>query len=100
MKVEFCKSIEVESEVDITAGDIAAALEELFVEAGRSMEFSATDTSRRFGVRQFVVAALNSISAVSDEMIASLMPPQRELIAVELRKLAERFNTRLGEAGE
>jgi hypothetical protein len=96
MKIEFCKSIEVESEVDITAKDIAIALEELFAEAGRTVEFSATDTRRRFGVRQFVLGALRSLSAVSDEMIAALMPMQREMTAFELRKLADRFQVREG----
>lgn len=100
MKVEFSKSIDVEGEVDITAEEIAAAVEELFAEAGRRMEFEQTQRGRAFGVLQFINAAHSCLKAITPEMIADIKPGGRIAIADALRTLAERFHPRLGEAGE
>jgi hypothetical protein len=99
MKVQFSQSIDVESEIDITAQDVAKAVQELFAEAGYAIEFDATEGGRRFSVRQFLNASLACLTAVSDEMIAALTPQQRDRMAAELRALGERFHPRR-EAGE
>ncbi len=94
MRVEFCKSIEVEAEVQISVDEITQALAE---ECGEALATSAskheTDRSKVFTATRFISDVLQCLGAVSAPMIEGIREPHRALIAYHLRKQAARYAT-------
>lgn len=83
MKVEFCKSIDIESEVNITVEDITEALRESLGEA--------KDSDREHLTLRFLSDTVSCLRAVDDRMIGRLTPKQCQLIANALREQVTRY---------
>jgi len=92
MKVEFCKSIDVEAEVSIDINDITSALTEHVEHAQKAVEFKGnSERGRSFAVQQFVTEVYQCLAATNDEMIEAIQGSGRKVIADALRKQANRF---------
>jgi hypothetical protein len=93
MKVAFCKSIDVESEVSIDTEDITNALSEQIQEAEeRAGNESLNQRQRSFPLGQFLSSVVHCLSAVTDEMIKAMTPENRRMIANALQKQVDRWN--------
>jgi hypothetical protein len=93
MKVQFCKTVEVESEVHITSEDITEALQEMLRDAEQRMNPGTTERQKAFAVQQFVSSIHSCLAAVTSEMIAQIKPQHRELISNALLGQADRFSS-------
>jgi hypothetical protein len=94
VKVEFCKTVEVESEVEIDTDDIVRAVEDLYNNCVAVMDGETTIRQKSFAVGQFVTAVYQCLQGVPDRMILQLKPSQREIIANALLAQADRFSVK------
>ncbi len=92
MKVAFSKSIEVESEVTIDIEDITSALQDLAIDVMRDV---GSDRHVEFAVRGLLVASMQCLQAVTDEMVARLSPDMRGKVVSALQKQLERYATQV-----
>lgn len=93
MKVEVYKSVDIETDVTIDTDDIREALLDALRCAEHSMnpDNAANERTKQFDVCQFVLAAWQCLSAVTDEMIATCTDKQREPISKRLHEQAQRW---------
>jgi hypothetical protein len=89
VKIPFCKTVDVESEVTIDIDDITSALNDALVDAQRA---TGNERQRVFPVLQLLNAVHECLTAITDEMIADTKPAARLTIASALRKLATRYS--------
>jgi hypothetical protein len=91
VKVPFCKTVDVQSEVTIDIDDITSALNDAL-----GVTVDGTTTAYDHKARRRVFPVLNAVhqclTAITDEMIADTKPAARLTIASALRKLATRYS--------
>lgn len=91
--VDICKSVEVETEVNVDVDDITAALaESLDSVTERYAEKNEQDTAKARELMGFINSVAQCLKAVTDEMIADTRYSNRDLIANALREQAQRWS--------
>ncbi len=91
MKVEICKSVEIETEVIVDIVDIATALHESLSQCESQFDPDRQDKHRTRGLLLLVSSIHECLSAVKPEMIDQLRIDQRLMIYDALKPLVERF---------
>lgn len=92
MQVTVHANVDVETEVHLSIDEITEALRDIECETNRTMIHpDATERNKVFAIGQFVTAAWQCLSAVTDDMIALLPAMTRAVIADALAKQAARF---------
>ena len=96
MNIKVFATVDFEKDVSISVEDITAALMEIEDETREMIEHpGATPRNKAFAIKQFVTAAWQCLSGVTDEMIILLSDEARNNVADALEKQASRF--RVGE---
>lgn len=94
MKVQISQSVDIETEVDITTDDITAALDDrrkLIKEQFEDPEMVRLHRNR--DLLGFASDLVRCLKSITDEMIAGIQKPGRELLAEKLQNQADRYRT-------
>lgn len=92
MQVEFCKSVDVESTVDVTVDDVTAMLHERMRHLEeRYSEQNELDVARKRELLGFVNTVWQCFQAISNAMIADVEEKHRKTIADAFEKEVERW---------
>jgi hypothetical protein len=89
VKVEICKSVEIETEVTIDIDDITSAINDHVAEC-----VGLSEQPQRFRIRAVLTlcnAWHQTLSAITDEMIAEVEPHNRKLVFDAMTKHIERW---------
>jgi hypothetical protein len=93
MKVAFCKSVDVESEVNIDVDDITTALQESLNDAELTRRHAGESPRfKTLTVWRFVSSVYQCLKGVTDEMIESIPENNRKIIADAIREQADRYH--------
>ncbi len=90
MRVEFCETVDVTGTAHVTVEDIAAALVESLSESQNEKE---SERWRETSLKSLVNSVHQVLSAVSDEMIATIPEDQQGMIYRGLLAQVERWNS-------
>jgi hypothetical protein len=90
MRVSLYANVDVETTVDVTIDQIAAALSE-YVEELRRLE--EVDRPVDHAVKTLIGACYSCLSAVTDDMIAEMTSDHRTLIREKIQEQADRYFT-------
>ena len=94
MKVQFCKSVDVEGEVEVSVEDITNALDDALIDAAETQGSDiANDRTKRFLVHKFIGDVHKCLRGTTDAMISKCDDDTREMIAKRLREQADRWHS-------
>lgn len=93
MKIEFCKTVEVESVIDIGVDDITSALYDSLASAVEAAGHEASsDDCKVRRLLHFINSAYQCLSSVTVDMIDLLPESPRKIIAQRFREQADRYS--------